>query len=90
MKRLSLAASIWLCTLDISAQTEDVTKKYLENPDFEARFAAWVNPGKFTYIDTRNTANMSKKRWLSILHIPYIIYTRDKLRCKFQIKAISL
>lgn len=49
MKRLSLAASIWLCTLDISAQTEDVTKKYLENPDFEARFAAWVNPGKFTF-----------------------------------------
>ena len=56
MKRLSLAASIWLCTLGISAQPEDVTKKYLENPDFEARFAAWVNPGKFTsskttYID---------------------------------------
>lgn len=31
-----------------SAQT-DVTDKYIENPDFGARFAAWSNPGKFTY-----------------------------------------
>lgn len=32
----------------ISAQT-NVTSKYIENPDFGARFAAWTNPGKFTY-----------------------------------------
>lgn len=31
-----------------SAQT-NVTDKYIENPDFGARFAAWSNPGKFTY-----------------------------------------
>lgn len=35
-----------------SAQT-NVTDKYIENPDFGARFAAWSNPGKFTY----NVAN---------------------------------
>ena len=64
MKRLSLAASIWLCTLGISAQPEDVTKKYLENPDFEARFAAWVNPGKFTYNIANTFEGKNERVWM--------------------------
>lgn len=64
MKRLTLAASIWLCTLGISAQPEDVTKKYLENPDFEARFAAWVNPGKFTYNIANTFEGKNERVWM--------------------------
>lgn len=37
-----------LISVTAMAQT-NVTSKYIENPDFGARFAAWSNPGKFTY-----------------------------------------
>lgn len=36
-------------TIVAKAQATDVTQKYIENADFQARFAAWVNPGSFTY-----------------------------------------
>ena len=40
---LSLIVSCQLSMVDyVSAQTE-VTNKYIDNPDFEARFAGWVN-----------------------------------------------
>lgn len=42
--------------ISMRAQT-DVTSKYLDNPDFAARFAAWENAGSFTY----NTANTFSK-----------------------------
>lgn len=44
----TLALALGMATTAM-AQPQDVTKKYLDNPDFEARFAAWVNPGSFTY-----------------------------------------
>lgn len=47
-------------TLGILAKAQtDVTKKYIENPDFGARFAAWVNPGSFTF--STNTTSFEKK-----------------------------
>lgn len=48
--------SLLLCT--IVANAEDVTSKYIQNPDFGARFAGWINPGSFTY----NVANTFAKR----------------------------
>lgn len=79
---------------ELSIRTAFLLKIGMSNPEIASltnspRQTVWNRVEKVD-IDTRNTANMSKKRWLSILHIPYIIYTRDKLRCKFQIKAISL
>lgn len=44
--------------ISMRAQT-DVTNKYLDNPDFAARFAAWENAGGFTY-NTANTFSKSK------------------------------
>ena len=64
MKKLSLTTSIWLCTLCICAQPEDVTKKYIENPDFEARFAAWINPGKFTYNIANTFEGKNERVWM--------------------------
>lgn len=46
MKALLMGAMM-MATCSVGAQT-NVTK-YIENPDFGARFAAWSNPGKFTY-----------------------------------------
>ena len=40
------------------AQPKDVTKQYMENPNFEARFAAWVNPGSINF----NVANTFEGR----------------------------
>lgn len=56
IKQLILPA-LMLMAGAASAQT-DVTSKYIENPDFGARFAAWSNPGKFTY----NVANNFSKK----------------------------
>lgn len=47
----------------VSAQT-DVTNKYIENPDFAARFAAWVNPGSFTYNVSNTFTQKSGEVWL--------------------------
>ncbi len=48
MRRIAFAAALILqsslFSLYSAAQT-DVTKKYIDNPDFEARFAAWENGG---------------------------------------------
>lgn len=53
----ALASQVW-------AQPKDVTKKYLENPDFSARFAAWVNPGKFTYNVSSSFEGKSGEVWM--------------------------
>lgn len=52
-----LLSAMMMMTGAVSAQ-EDVTNKYIENPDFGARFAAWSNPGQFTY---NIASNFSKK-----------------------------
>lgn len=57
MMKPVLLSALWLMGNAASAQT-DVTGKYIENPDFGARFAAWSNPGKFTY----NIANNFSKK----------------------------
>ena len=47
------------------AQPKNVTSRYLENPDFEARFAAWVNPGSFTYnVSQTSFEGRSKEVWM--------------------------
>lgn len=48
MKKTILGLFALISVTSVSAQT-DVTSKYIANPDFGARFAAWVNPGSFTY-----------------------------------------
>ena len=49
MRRIALAAIAVLSTFNIQLSTclaqTDVTKKYIDNPDFEARFAGWENGG---------------------------------------------
>ena len=57
LNNILITLGLAVSSLTAMAQT-DVTKKYLENPGFEARFAAWVNPGSFTY----NVANTFEKR----------------------------
>lgn len=47
----------------VSAQT-DVTNKYIENADFQARFAAWVNPGSFTYNVANTFSQKSGQVWM--------------------------
>ncbi|MCQ2111885.1 MAG: hypothetical protein MJY95_00905 [Bacteroidaceae bacterium] len=46
------------------AQPVDVTSQYVENPDFAARFAAWVNPGKFTYNIANTFEGKSGQVWM--------------------------
>lgn len=47
----------------VNAQTE-VTSQYIENPDFGARFAAWVNPGKFTYNVANTFSQKNGQVWM--------------------------
>jgi len=49
--------------LKASAQT-DVTSTYMENADFGARFAAWVNAGSFTYNTATTFAGASGEVWM--------------------------
>ncbi len=52
-------------SLSLMAQPKDVTKKYIENPDFGSRFAAWVNPGSFTYnTNTTSFEGRSGEVWM--------------------------
>ena len=44
----------------------DVTKKYIENPDFGARFAGWVNTGKFTFSVGSNFSQKSGEVFLEL------------------------
>lgn len=49
MKRLLTTVMAAIVAITINAATEDVTNKYLVNPDFAARFAGWDNEGSFTF-----------------------------------------
>ena len=53
MNRLLLACILLLSTTTLMAAEKDVTTKYVENPDFEARFAGWINNG-FYYVTNQN------------------------------------
>lgn len=53
MKRISLITLSLAMASVALAQPKEVTKQYMENPNFEARFAAWVNPGSINF----NVAN---------------------------------
>ena len=57
MKKLLLGVATLFMAMTSYAR-EDVTSKYIDNPDFGARFAAWENPGSFTF----NTASTFEKR----------------------------
>lgn len=48
MKKLITGLLALTMVTSVNAQTE-VTNQYLQNADFGARFAGWMNPGKFTY-----------------------------------------
>lgn len=48
MRKLKSILFMLLTAGTMMAQS-NVTDKYIENPDFGARFAAWSNPGKFNY-----------------------------------------
>lgn len=63
MKKTILAIALPLLGMEASAQT-DVTNKYLENADFQARFAAWVNPGSFTYNTASSFKGKSGEIWM--------------------------
>ena len=53
-KKHILLALATASAMGVGAQSKDVTKQYVENPDFGARFAAWTNPGNFTYSVGKN------------------------------------
>ncbi len=49
MRIASICLALLASVTTAFGQPKDVTNKYIENADFGARFAAWVNPGSFTY-----------------------------------------
>jgi len=64
IKNLFIALGLTF-SYSLMAQVQDVTKKYIENPDFGARFAAWVNPGSFTYnTNTTSFEGRSGEVWM--------------------------
>ena len=44
MKKILLFCIFLLASINITAD-KNVTKTYIENPDYEARFAGWTNNG---------------------------------------------
>lgn len=50
-------------TSAVMAQT-DVTAKYIENPDFAARFAAWENAGSMTFNTATSFSGKSGDVWM--------------------------
>lgn len=63
MKKIFIGLIALMIGTSVSAQT-DVTNTYIENPDFGARFAAWVNPGSFTYNVTNTFTQKSGQVWM--------------------------
>ena len=64
MKKTSILTLALAMATTAMAEPKNVTKNSIENPDFGARFAAWVNPGKFTY-NTNNSFEMkSGEVWM--------------------------
>lgn len=67
MKRLLLSCVLLLTALNMTADT-NVTNTYVENPDFEARFAGWNNNG-FYYVTNSSFSKKHKyiymERWVA-------------------------
>lgn len=63
MKKTIMGLIALMIGTSVNAQT-DVTNQYIENPDFGARFAAWVNPGSFTYNVGNNFSQKSGQVWM--------------------------
>ncbi len=64
MKRIFTLLVCLAALLQTAWAQQNVTDKYIENPDFEARFAAWSNPGKFTYQITDKFENRNGAVWM--------------------------
>lgn len=68
IKKISLACALAALVSTSQAQT-DVTSKYIQNADFGARFAAWMNPGSFNYSTGTNFEGKSgevfMEKWVS-------------------------
>ena len=73
MRRIALAAFAIFLFFNLQsticfAQT-NVTTKYIENPNFEARFAGWDNAGSFTFNTSKNFAGQDgmvfMEKWVS-------------------------
>ena len=80
MKRLLISCILMLATLGVAADT-NVTNSYVENPDFEARFAGWNNNG-FYYVTnssfSRKHKNIYMERWVtSGSKIPNVEISQD-------------
>ena len=67
MKRIPLSFFFLLTTLGIMAD-KSVTNTYIENPDYEARFAGWINNG-FYYVTNssfdKKHGKIYMERWTS-------------------------
>lgn len=63
-KRNAMMVLAVASTICANAQAKDVTTKYIENADFQARFAAWVNPGSFTYNVATTFEGKSGEVWM--------------------------
>ena len=67
MRRIAFLLFTFYFLLPSAAQT-DVTKKYIDNPDFEARFAGWENAG-MTFNTSKNYAGQHgmvfMEKWVS-------------------------
>ena len=64
MKKVFILILTFAGILQTALAQQDVTSKYIENPNFEARFAAWSNPGKFTYQITDKFENRNGAIWM--------------------------
>ena len=73
MRRIALAAfaifSIFNLQSSICFAQTNMTTKYIENPNFEARFAGWDNAGSFTFNTSKNFAGQDgmvfMEKWVS-------------------------
>ena len=80
MKKIFATSLLLLTAINLMADTE-VTDKYIENPDFEARFAGWDNNG-FYYVTnssfSRKHGMIYMERWVaSGSKIPNVEISQD-------------
>ena len=80
MKHILLFCSFMLAAIGMMADT-DVTKNYIENPDFEARFAGWNNNGFYFVTNSsfsRKHGMIYMERWVaSGSRIPNVEISQD-------------
>ena len=66
MKRLLLSYALLLSVTSLMAGT-NVTSTYVTNPDFEARFAGWINNGFYYQINqsfSKKNGKVYMERWV--------------------------